>query len=124
MYETFITQILGQTNGTPQTVSSGATASASPQLSGFGPERAAIVALAVSIPGSAPSAAPTVAFGFSLDGGVTFFYDSYPTMSTAAQHVTYEPPMLATHVVVNVKNNDAGSNAIGIFAQVASVCYG
>ncbi len=110
--------------GVSAAVAAGDTGGTTVAVPGHGPNRVITVARALTTPDGAPSAAPTVAFGFSLDGGANYFYDEYPTTNTSPSDFLYNPPDLSTHVAVSVTNNDNAAKSLGLFAQIAAASYG
>lgn len=102
----------------------GATKTQSLDLRPYGARQTVSVAAGYTV-GTNLTTAPTVAFGFSLDGGLRYFYESFPITSSSSSlgsqdAPSYTPPAGATHVIVSITNNDA-SVAMNCVAEVMIV---
>jgi hypothetical protein len=80
-----------------------------------------LACLAITIPGGAPSAGPTITFSASPDGGATVYQLQQFAGLTQAQSYIFAPDDPTMYLQLAVKNNDGGSNAIVAVADLMGI---
>ena len=80
-----------------------------------------LAALSITLPGSAPSAGPTITYQASPDNGTTVYTLQQLTGLTSAQDYVFTPDDAVMYFRMSVKNNDTGSNSITAGADLMHV---
>ena len=80
-----------------------------------------LAALSITLPGSAPSAGPTITYQASPDNGTTVYQLAQVTGSTAAADSNFPIDDPVMYFRMSVKNNDGTSNSITVVADLMHI---
>lgn len=80
-----------------------------------------LAALSITLPGSAPSAGPTITYQGSPDNGTTVYTLTSLTGLTSAQDYIYAPDDAVMYFRISVKNNDGTSNSITVVSDLMHI---
>lgn len=80
-----------------------------------------LACLNVAIPGSAPSAGPTITYSGSPDNGTTAYPLQQLTGLTTAQSYAFAPDDPVMYFQLAVKNNDGTTNNITVVADLMHI---